>query len=229
MNVIVTAGAAHFDHIHHVLCVRVLLLPQVEHFEFLPHRWIMPSRLNIAERTKWLLCLTVFLRVSEALVLLDLCQSRFFFHTELHIVQSFVWKSDQVWCYGQGKLSKRDLAIRLVAQSAQNRIHILFQNLLLKLEQEILNVLKVKEAKVALVNHAKNWNCIEFLHSLKCFLLYFDLDMVMNFLFKQSGQFKLNIGLQSVISTDLVILSLTDFCSQCNVIHRKHQLQETET
>ena len=37
MNVVIAARTAHLDHIHDVLGVGVLLLPQIEHFKFLPH------------------------------------------------------------------------------------------------------------------------------------------------------------------------------------------------
>ena len=90
MNVVVTTWAAHLDHIHHVLRIGVLLLPQVEHFEFLPDWRFMASRLNIAERAERLLGLTVLFRVGEALVLFDLCESLLLFETEFNVVERFI-------------------------------------------------------------------------------------------------------------------------------------------
>ena len=49
MNVVIAAWAAHLDHVHHILCVRVLLLPQVEQFEFLPHWRFVAVPGDIAE------------------------------------------------------------------------------------------------------------------------------------------------------------------------------------
>ena len=72
MHIIISTWAAHLYHIHNILGVRILLLPQIEHFKFLPHWWVVPSRLNIAERAQRLLRLTIFLSMSKALVLLDL-------------------------------------------------------------------------------------------------------------------------------------------------------------
>lgn len=94
MHVIIAAWAAHFDHIHDVLRVGVFLLSQIEHFEFLPHWRIVPCCLNIAERTERLLRLAIFLGMCKALVLLDLGEPCFFFHTEFYIVKRFIWKSD---------------------------------------------------------------------------------------------------------------------------------------
>ena len=52
MNVVIAAWAAHLDHVHHILCVWVLLLPQVEQFEFLPHWRVVSVPGDIAERAE---------------------------------------------------------------------------------------------------------------------------------------------------------------------------------
>ena len=49
MNVVISAWAAHLDHVHDILCVGVLLLPQVQHFEFLPDRRVLALSINVAE------------------------------------------------------------------------------------------------------------------------------------------------------------------------------------
>lgn len=90
MHIIIAAWAAHLDHIHNVLGVGVLLLSQVEHFKFLPHWRVVPCCLNIAERAQRLLRLAIFLGMCEALVLLDLGEPCFFFHTEFYIVKCFI-------------------------------------------------------------------------------------------------------------------------------------------
>lgn len=72
MHIVVTARAPHFDHVHHVLSVRIFLLPQVQQFEFLPHRRVVTCPSDIAERAEGLLCAAVLFRVCEALVLLNL-------------------------------------------------------------------------------------------------------------------------------------------------------------
>ena len=49
MNVIISAWAAHLDHVHDVLCVGVLLLPQVQHFEFLADRRVVALGIYVSE------------------------------------------------------------------------------------------------------------------------------------------------------------------------------------
>ena len=227
MHIFISTRAAHLDHINHVLCVGIFLLPQVEHFEFLPHRWIGSSRLNIAERAQGLLRLTVFFRVREALVLFDLSESGLFFHAKFDVIECFVWKTDQIRSDGQRKLSEWDLSIWLITKSAQDSIDVLFQNFLLELKEEVFDVFKVQEAKVALVNHAEYWNCVEFLHGFKSFLLNFDLDVIMDLFFEESGKFKLDVGLQSIVASDLIVQALWNFRSQRDIVHREYQLEET--
>ena len=49
MHAIVLAWATHLNHVHDVLGVRILMLAQIQHFEFLPHWRVVPLGLNIAE------------------------------------------------------------------------------------------------------------------------------------------------------------------------------------
>ena len=90
MHIVIAAWAAHFYHVHDILGVGVLLLPQIKHFKFLPHWRIVPRCLNIAERAKGLLCLAILLGMCEALVLFNLSEPCFLFHTEFYIVKGFI-------------------------------------------------------------------------------------------------------------------------------------------
>ena len=45
-------------------------------------------------------------------------------------------------------------------------MHVLLQNLLLKLEQEILDVLEVEIAEVTLVNDCEERDCVKLVHGL---------------------------------------------------------------
>jgi len=92
--VVVFTRATHLDHVHDVLGVGILLLPQVQHFEFLPDGWVVPCPMNSAERAKRLFRLAAFLSVSKALVLLYVSKSLLFFQTELDVIQGFVRKTD---------------------------------------------------------------------------------------------------------------------------------------
>ena len=213
VNIFIATWAAHFDHIHNVLGIRIFLLPQVKLFEFLPHWWVMSSCLNIAERAQWLLSLTIFFGVREALVLFNISESHLFFCTKIDVIERFVWKPNQIRSDCQRELSERYFAIRLVAEPSQDGIHILFQNLLLELEQEVFDILEVEEAEVTLINHAKDWYCVELFHSFERFLLDFDLDVVVDLFFKESGEFKLDVCLQSIIPAHLIISALRNLRS----------------
>ena len=88
--VVVLRLHAHRHIVHHVLRVGVLLLPQIEHFEFLPHRRLVGIFLNCAERAQRLLDPAALLQVSKALVLFNLSYSLFLFDTKLNIVKGVV-------------------------------------------------------------------------------------------------------------------------------------------
>ena len=94
--IVIFTWTSHLDHIHDILGVWVLLLAQVEHFEFLAYGRFVTSGLDVAERAQGLLRLTSLLRMGEALVLLDLSQSLLLFHAEFYVIQSFIRKSDQI-------------------------------------------------------------------------------------------------------------------------------------
>ena len=164
--------------------------------------------------------------MSEALVLFYRSQSVLFFQTKLDVIQGFVRKADQIRSDCKRELSECDFPIRLVTQTTQDGIDVLFQNFLLELEEVILDVFKIKEAEVALIDDTEDRYSVEFLHCFKGFLLNFDLDVIVNFLFEETGQFKLHIGLKSVVSSDLVVLPLGHFSPQCDVIHGQYHLQE---
>ena len=151
--------------------------------------------LNCAERAQRLLDPTALLQVGEALVLFDLGNSLFFFGAEFNIIQGVVGETNQVGSDSQGELSEGNFAIRLVTESAQDRIDVLLQNFLLELENEILDVFEVQEPKLAIVDQSEHRNRIKFLHRLQCLLLYFDLHVVVDLFFKKSRQFKLDVTL----------------------------------
>jgi len=94
MDAVILTWTSHFDHIHNVLSVRVFLLPQIEHFEFLPHRRVVTLALDGAERAQRLLGTAVFFRVRKALVHFDLSKSFLFLESKLDVIQSFVRKAD---------------------------------------------------------------------------------------------------------------------------------------
>ena len=81
----ILGGTTHPLHVHDVLRVRILMLPQFQHFEFLPHRRIVLLVINNAERAQRLFRHTVFLGVREALVVFNLGESLLFFETELDV------------------------------------------------------------------------------------------------------------------------------------------------
>lgn len=185
MDAIILTRTSHLDHIHNVLGVRVFLLPQIQHFEFLPHRRVVTLSLNGPERAQRLLGTAVFFRVREALVHFNLSKSFLFLESKFDVIQRFVRKSNQVWGDRQRKLSEIDLPVRLVTKSPQYGIDVFFEDFLLELKEVILDVLEVQKAEIARVNHAEHRNCIELVHCLKRLLLYFDLDMVVNLFFKE--------------------------------------------
>lgn len=94
----------------------------------------MTITLDCAERAQRLLYRTVFLRVSEALVLFDLGKALLFFEAELHVVEGVVGEAHEVWGDGERELPEADFAVGLVAQTPQNSIDVLLQNFLLELE-----------------------------------------------------------------------------------------------
>ena len=151
--------------------------------------------LNCAERAQRLLDPTALLQVGEALVLFNLGNSLFFFGAKFNIIQGVVGETNQVGSDSQGKLSEGNFAIRLVTESAQDRIDVLLQNFLLELENEILDVFEVQEPKLAIVDQSEHRNRIKFLHRLQSLLLYFDLHVVVDLFFKKSRQFKLDVTL----------------------------------
>ena len=51
--------------------------------------------------------------------------------------------------------------------------------------------------------------------------------MVVDLFFKESRQFKLDVTLKAIVSSDLVVLALTDFGTEWNIIHGQDHLQET--
>ena len=185
MDAIILTRTSHLDHIHNVLGVRVFLLPQIQHFEFLPHRRVVTLSLNGPERAQRLLGTAVFFRVREALVHFNLSKSFLFLESKFDVIQRFVGKSNQIWGDRQRKLSEIDLPVRLVTKSPQYGIDVFFEDFLLELKEVILDVLEVQKAEIARVNHAEHRNCIELVHCLKRLLLYFDLDMVVNLFFKE--------------------------------------------
>ena len=140
---LVLGGTAHALHVHDVLGVRVLLLAQFQHFEFLAHGRVVLLVRDDAEGAQRLLRHAVLLRVREALVLFNLSDSLLFFEAELDIVDSLVGEAHQIWRDGKAELTEADLGVRLITESPQNGIDVLLQNFLLELEQEVLYVLKV--------------------------------------------------------------------------------------
>lgn len=48
----------------------------------------------------------------------------------------------------------------------------------------------------------------------------------MDLFFKESRQFKLDVTLKAIVSSDLVVLALTDFGTEWNIIHGQDHLQE---
>ena len=117
MHIIVLTWVAHLDHIHHVLSIRVLLLPQIEQFEFLTHWRLVSIAGNVAVRAQRLFCNAIFFRMCEALVLLNLCQPLFFFHTEFDVIECIIRKAHQVGCNGDGELAKTDFTIWVVTKA----------------------------------------------------------------------------------------------------------------
>ena len=74
----------------------------------------------------------------------------------------------------------------MVTQAPQNSINVFFQNFLLELKEEILQIFEVEEAEITLVEYAENRNGIELFHSLEGFLLNLDLDVIVDLLFEES-------------------------------------------
>lgn len=87
---LVLGGAGEALHVHDVLGVGVLLLAQLEHFEFLAHGRVVLLVRDDAEGAQRLLRHTVLLSVSEALVLFNLSDSLLLFEAELDVIDSFV-------------------------------------------------------------------------------------------------------------------------------------------
>ena len=111
---------------------------------------------DVAERSQRLLRTAVLLRVSKALVLLDLSESLLFFDAKLDVIEGFIGKTDQVGRDSDTELAEANLSIGLVTKTTQNRIDVLLQNFLLELEQEVFYVLEIQESKVTLVNHTED-------------------------------------------------------------------------
>ena len=74
----------------------------------------------------------------------------------------------------------------MVTQAPQNSINVFFQNFLLELEEEILQIFEVEEAEITLVEYAENRNGIELCHSLEGLLLNLDLDVIVDLFFEES-------------------------------------------
>ena len=81
--------------------------------------------------------------MSEALVLLSQRQPLLLLKAKFYCVESLIRKTDQIRSDAQRELTECDLAVRLVTQASQNRIHVLFEDLLLELEQEVFDVLEI--------------------------------------------------------------------------------------
>ena len=183
---LVLARTLHPLHVHHVHSLGVLFLTEFEHFEFLAHGRVSICVVDGAECAQRLLGHAVFFRVREALVLFNLRDSLFLFEAELNIVDGVVGQTDQVRCDREAELAEVDLGVRLVAQSAQDRMHVLLQNLLLKLEEEVLDVLEVEIAEVTLVDDGEERDCVEFVHGLQRLLLYLHLDVIVDLFFEEA-------------------------------------------
>jgi len=229
VRVLVVRVDPHVHHVHHVLRVRVLLLPQIQLFKFLADRRCVSVGLNCAERPQRLFDRAILFRMSEALVLLNLRESLLFFKAELDVVEGFVGETHQVGRDRERELPEADLAVGLVAKTPQNSVDILLQNLLLKLEEVRLNVFEVQKPEVALVDHTEHRHRVELVQRLQSLLFDLDLHVVVDLLFKEARKFKLDVTLETVVASNVEVLSLRNFGSQADVVHREHHLQEAGT
>ena len=109
--IFILAWWAHLNHVKNVLCVWVLLLLQIQHFELLPHWRLMALSCNVSERSQWFLFTTIHLRICFRWIFF----SDLLFSLSIEFYsRCFLWKTGQFWSNAEWKLSEWNFAIRVV-------------------------------------------------------------------------------------------------------------------
>ena len=161
--VFVFARWAHLNHVKNILCVWILLLLQIKHFELLPHRRLMALNCNVSERSQWLLFTAIHLYITLRLVFF----SNLLFGLSIKFCPScFLWKTGQFWSDSEWKFSERNFAIWVVAPPSQDRVDVFFHYLLFEFEYEVFDVFEIQVAIVQCVQNAESSNRVEILHCL---------------------------------------------------------------
>ena len=85
------------------------------------------------------------------------------------------------------KLTEINFEILVIVQSSKNCINMTFSDVLIELDHESVELIKINKAKVTEVYMWETGNCIKISLALPLFFLFFNFNMIVQLLFNQSG------------------------------------------
>lgn len=115
------------------------------------------------------------------------------------------------------KLSEINLEVFVVIEASQDSINVAFSDVLVELDHESVQLIEVDVTEVSQINMREAGNRIEISLPLKLLLFFFNFDVIVQLLFDEPRQFKLNI-LGQLIGP--VRRSLRYLCPKFHVIIR---------